>query len=114
MKIAHKALGLKSGWTNLKEPIHQQTKDEKFLIAIARQAQSQGNLLSWVRWQTVADELRLGHKSCHNIVNILAKTYLVQKRGDDVRLTHVSLRHYGAQISEFLGVELPNFDSLES
>lgn len=89
-----------------------QTKDERFLLEVGRLALESGNsVISWVSWQSVADRLRYGSKSAHNMMNILARTFLIQKKGDEeVRLTHISFRHYGEPLCKILQIELPNFD----
>lgn len=82
------------------------TKDEKFLLGVAEQSlKAENSFFGWVDWKELSKELNLGEKSCHNIVNILARTALVEKKEPKVRLTKVAMRHYGTALCEVCKVD---------
>jgi hypothetical protein len=85
------------------------TKDERFLLGIAKTSlKLSDGFFEWVQWKKVAQELNLGEKSCENIVNILARTALVQKKDECVKLTVITMRHYGDDLCQIckVGTEL--------
>jgi hypothetical protein len=95
----------------VKKDLFPQTKDERFLLEVAQLASIQGNVLDWVQWQDVANRLRYGTKSSQNIVQILSRTYLLQKKQDLVRLTSNAFRHYGDQFCRVLKIDPPLFET---
>lgn len=80
-----------------------QTKDERYLLEVGKLAlKNSGDVMAWVNVQTVAISLGYGLKSASNMVNILARTFLVEKGHDSVRLTANTFRLYGEELKECL------------
>lgn len=83
------------------------TKDEKFLLGVAEKSlETSKTLFAWVDWKALAKKLNFGEKCSSNIVQILARTALLQKKEPFlVRLTAVSMRHYGEAICQICKVD---------